>query len=162
VRVGIEVGSRLGPGRQGLQHLGGEKPVIVPVDPEPRQGNQRDPPLGALSGKPGIPNINRNRFPGWSVASCFQESARSFSVKGVASCTLMGGGLAEADSRRPSRSVVEVELSCESFMQGVRVGASLVGAGQRGFTLSPALRQVRRPFAGKNDGIGRRFGPEAR
>lgn len=70
----------------------------------------------------------------------------------------MGGGLAEADSRWPSRSVVEVELSCESFMQGVRVGASLVGAGQRGFTLSPALRQVRRRFAGKNDGIGRECG----
>ena len=98
--------------------------ALVPVNAQPLERDQRDSPVGAFSGKPGIPNINRNRFPGWSVASCFQESARSLSVKGVASRALIGAGLAESDTGWPSRSVVEVELGCDSFIQ---VSGALVG-----------------------------------
>lgn len=89
------------------------------MDAEPVQLNQRDILVLGASGKNGIPNINRNRFPGWSELSCFQDSARSVSVKGSASCSLVDGRAEEVDGRRTLGPEVNVELGRGSIQNGV-------------------------------------------
>jgi hypothetical protein len=56
--------------------------VMIHLQTEGFEGNQRDSPEGSVSGNKGIPAISRKRFPGWSRASCFLDASRSLSVKG--------------------------------------------------------------------------------
>lgn len=87
------------------------------MDAELFQRDQRDVAEGGPSGNIGKPTIRRKRFPGCSSLSCFQDAARSLSVNGNASCSLVRAGVSRMDGRGTTGPEVDAELGCGVSIQ---------------------------------------------
>ena len=61
----IEKRARFRAAGQRGEEIGIQHSVLVVMNPEVLQRNQRDVPLSGLSGNSGKPSIRRKRFPGW-------------------------------------------------------------------------------------------------